>query len=81
MSAPSREPKILLGLASIILAQTVAALLWAGAAAERLTQLEAKVDQTQALIERTARLEEQTDHIRQTLIRIEQKIDAGRSTP
>ncbi len=80
MSSPSKEPKILLALGSIILAQTVTALLWAGAAAERLTQLETKVDHTQALIERTARLEEQTDHIRETLVRIEQKIDAGRPT-
>ncbi|MEM9421175.1 MAG: hypothetical protein AAF986_01500 [Pseudomonadota bacterium] len=81
MSDRNSEPRVILALSGIVFAQTVTALIWAGAAAERLTQLETKVDQTQALIERTARLEEQTDHIRQTLVRIEQKIDAGRGTP
>lgn len=80
-SGPSHDTKMLIGFAGVFLAQTIAGLLWAGAAAERLSQLEYKVDQTQHLIERTARLEEQTTHIRQTLSRIERKIDAGQVTP
>ncbi|MEM6648696.1 MAG: hypothetical protein AAF603_00435 [Pseudomonadota bacterium] len=73
------ENRVLMALAGVIFAQTVTGLLWAGAAAERLDQLERKVDNGQTLIERTARLEEQTDHIRETLVRIEGKIDDARS--
>jgi hypothetical protein len=74
-----REPKLLLALAGVLLAQTVAALVWAGSAAERLAQLENTPPQIDRLVERTARLEEQNDHIRTTLIRIERKLDGEQS--
>jgi len=58
-----------------ILIQTALALLWAGAAAERITHLERSLDQSAILLERTARLEEQVIAMRQSLVRIENKLD------
>lgn len=73
-----RQEKLLLTFGAVILVQTITALLWAGGAAERLSSLETQLDQSQRLMERTARLEEQTEYIRDTLIRIEKKIDTAR---
>lgn len=55
--------------------QTVGALLWAGAASERLAQLERRADDVELLLERTSRLEEQSIAMRASLDRIERKID------
>lgn len=71
----SRTDRAYLALVSALGAQTIAALLWAGAAAERLTQLEQRITNATDLSERTARLEEQGIHIRDSLLRIERKID------
>lgn len=68
-----------IALIGVVTAQSIAALLWAGAAAERLSQLEQRVDRTQQLIERTARLEEQAANIRLSLARIERKLDDARN--
>lgn len=73
MSRP--EPKITVVLGGAMVMQAVAALLWAGAAAERLAQLEERAGMEAELRVRTARLEEQTIHIQTTLVRIETKID------
>lgn len=69
------ERRAVIAVGGTLAAQTAAALLWAGAAAERLEQLEARVDATSELTVRTARLEEQAEHIRDTLVRIEGKLD------
>lgn len=73
----AREPKVLIALGGAVAAQTVAALIWAGAAAERLEQLEVRLDGRAELTVRTARLEERTEHVQATLVRIERKIDAA----
>ena len=68
-------------LVATIAFQTCAALLWSGAAAERLTALERRAAHTEEMAERTARLEEQSLATRASLVRIEEKIDramAGR---
>ncbi|MEO0674658.1 MAG: hypothetical protein AAFY32_06595, partial [Pseudomonadota bacterium] len=57
-----------------VLVQSALALVWAGSAAERLSQLEQRMDARNQLMERTARLEEQVLTMRTTLDRIEQKI-------
>ena len=58
-----------------IILQTGAALMWSGAAAERLTALETRSARTDEIIERTARLEEQSLAMRASLTRIEEKLD------
>lgn len=58
-----------------ILFQTGAALLWSGAAAERLSALETRSARTEEMVERTARLEEQSNAMRASLARIEEKLD------
>lgn len=58
-----------------IFAQTALGFLWAGAAAERIDQLERRADATSEIIVRTARLEEQVNAIDATLSRIEMKLD------
>lgn len=58
-----------------ILFQTGAALLWSGAAAERLSALETRSARTDEVVERTARLEEQSNAMRASLTRIEEKLD------
>ena len=72
----AREPQATIALGGALVMQAVAALVWAGAAAERLEQLEERVDASQELRVRTARLEEQAGHIRETVGRIERKLDA-----
>lgn len=64
-----------------ILLQTGVALMWSGAAAERLSALETRSGRTDEVVERTARLEEQSQAMRASLARIEEKLDrvvAGR---
>ena len=58
-----------------ILLQTGAALMWSGAAAERLSALERRTSRTDEVVERTARLEEQAKDMRAALTRIEAKLD------
>lgn len=58
-----------------IFAQTALGFLWAGAAAERIDQLERRADATSEIVVRTARLEEQVNAIDATLTRIEMKLD------
>jgi hypothetical protein len=55
--------------------QTAGALIWAGAASQRLTELERRTQSVEVLLERTARLEEQTNAMNASLRRIERKLD------
>ena len=62
-------------LVAAFLLQTAGALFWAGSAAERITVLEKTAANNQAAIERVAVLEEQVTTIKQSLDRIEAKLD------
>ena len=55
--------------------QTATAFMWAGAADNRIGQLETHVAARERFFERTARLEENVSSIRESLTRIETKID------
>lgn len=59
-----------------VLVQTAGALLWAGAAEARLSQLETQAAADLPVAERLARLEEQMIMARQSLTRIERRLDA-----
>ena len=69
------ELRVTVALGAAIIVQTALGLVWAGAAAERITQLERRVGNTDVVIERTARLEEQVRAMRASLQRIEAKLD------
>lgn len=75
MTERKAELRVSVAVGAALIAQTAAALLWAGAAAERLAELERGAASSGVLIERTARLEEQTRDIRASVGRIEAKID------
>lgn len=62
-------------LVAAFLLQTAGALFWAGSAAERISVLEKTAANNQAAIERVAVLEEQVTTIKQSLDRIEAKLD------
>ena len=67
---------ITFGLVLAVLVQTAGALLWAGAAEARLSQLETQAAADMPVAERLARLEEQMMGARQSLGRIERQLDA-----
>jgi len=69
------DKRVPIALILAILIQTAGALTWAGAAAERINQLERQVIDGSDLGERTARLEEQVAFSRASLERIEGKLD------
>ena len=69
------EMRISVAVGAAIVVQTGLALVWSGAAAERLTQLERKSDVSAELLVRTARLEEQLSALRAQLVRIETKVE------
>jgi membrane protein implicated in regulation of membrane protease activity len=71
------EMKVSVAVAAAVIAQSALALMWAGAAAERLAQLERRPDRSAELVERTARVEEQVTAMRASLARIETKIDGA----
>lgn len=66
---------ITFGLVLAVLVQTAGALLWAGAAEARLSQLEIQAAADLPVAERLARLEEQMIGARQSLGRIERRLD------
>ncbi|GGY53169.1 hypothetical protein [Parvularcula lutaonensis] len=72
MTMPQR---IVVALSTALCVQMIAALLWAGAAAQRLDTLEEQLRRMAVLEVRAARLEEQTLHLRSALDRIENKLD------
>ena len=63
------------GVVLAILIQTAGALLWAGAAEARLASLETQAAVDAPIAERLARLEEQMTMARQSLGRIETRLD------
>ncbi|NWG71792.1 MAG: hypothetical protein HXY23_09325 [Parvularculaceae bacterium] len=67
--------RVTIAVGAALVVQTALALVWAGAAAERLSQLERRADASQEIIERVTRLEEQTGAMRASLVRIEAKLD------
>jgi len=69
------EKRIPAALVAAFLLQTAGALFWAGSAAERIAGLERIVASDQTAIEKVAVLEEQVRTIRETLDRIENKLD------
>ena len=73
-------PRISVALGAAIVVQTALGLIWAGGAAERIDQLERRADASGVMIERTARLEEQMRGVRESLIRIEVKLDRDDNT-
>ncbi len=69
------DRRVPLALIFAILIQTAGALTWAGAASERINQLERQVISDGDMGERTARLEVQAAYMRAALTRIEDKLD------
>ncbi len=72
---PRSEKRLPAALVAAFLLQTAGALFWAGSAAERIADLERSRAADQAAIEKVAVLEEQVRSIRETLDRIESKLD------
>jgi ubiquinone biosynthesis protein UbiJ len=73
--ARAPELRVTLAVGAAFVVQTALGLIWAGAAAERLGQLERRADASGEIIERTARLEEQVAAVRASLSRIEARLD------
>ena len=69
------DRQIPLALIAALCLQSGAALLWAGGAAERITELEQRVDHQSGVAERLARLEAQSAATQASLQRIEAKLD------
>lgn len=76
-SSDSRGPekRIPAALVAAFLLQTAGALFWAGSAAERIADLERTLHADQAAIGQVAVLEEQVHGIKESLDRIETKLD------
>jgi uncharacterized coiled-coil protein SlyX len=72
---PVLDKKMPAALVAAFLLQTAGALFWAGSAAERIATLERTLARDQAAIESVAVLEDQIAQMKQTLDRIENKLD------
>ena len=72
---PVLDRKLPAALVAAFLLQTAGALFWAGSAAERISTLERTQARESAAIERIAVLEDQVATMKQTLDRIEGKLD------
>jgi hypothetical protein len=69
------DTRLTLALLVTICLEAIAGLLWVGAAAQRLTALEASVSVQQPIMERMARIETQMSSVRATLDRIENRFE------
>ncbi|WP_421786008.1 hypothetical protein [Hyphobacterium sp.] len=69
------ERSVTLGVVFALVMQTGGALIWAGAASERLNRLEADAAAFETASERLARLEVQIQQARDALNRIERRLD------
>ena len=72
---PMLDRKFPAALVAAFFIQTAGALFWAGSAAERITVLESRVADNQSAIGQVAVLEEQVGEMKQSLDRIETKLD------
>jgi sensor domain CHASE-containing protein len=70
------EKKVTVGLIVAILVQTGGALVWAGAAAERISVVEAELNDRKTVSERLARVEAVLESARGQLDRIERRMEA-----
>jgi sensor domain CHASE-containing protein len=70
------EKKVTIGLIVAILVQTGGALVWAGAAAERISTVETELADRKMVSERLARVEAVLDGARGQLDRIERRMEA-----
>ena len=70
--------KIPIALIVTVAIQTGAACLWAGGEAQRVTDLERRLDKQQGVSERLARLEAEAESTGASLARIELKLDGER---
>ena len=75
------DRQVTLALIFAMAVQTAGSLIWAGRAAERLSQLERRTQSQDDVSERLARLEEQNAHIQNTLTRIERQLDQRAERP
>jgi outer membrane murein-binding lipoprotein Lpp len=69
------DKRISITIVVLVLVQTFSALIWAGAAGERIAHAEEEAGRVQELSERAARLEVQAGAMREALTRIEAKMD------
>ncbi|MEQ9317435.1 MAG: hypothetical protein RLN72_16410 [Henriciella sp.] len=69
------EKKLTAGFVLALAIQTGGALLWAGAAANRITELERRADVARPVSERLARVEAHLDAIETQLDRIEKRLE------
>ncbi|MGF1462076.1 MAG: hypothetical protein ACFB2Z_02720 [Maricaulaceae bacterium] len=77
-AAAGRLPmKLVLALAGAMAMETVGGLVWAGAAAERLNQLERQAATNASAAVRLSRLEAQIEDARRALDRIEGRLSAA----
>ncbi len=75
MSGFKLDRSVSLGIIVTLAAQTAGALMWGGAAEARLRALEMSLSTNPPIVERLARLEEQMKMARQSLERIERRLD------
>ncbi|MCE2890346.1 MAG: hypothetical protein ACK5XZ_05580 [Hyphomonadaceae bacterium] len=67
--------RLTLAILLTLVLQAIAALLWVGAAAQRLDNLESEIKLQKPILERMARIEAQVAAVRSSLDRIENHID------
>lgn len=72
------DPKINIALLLTIFLQTIGAFFWVGSQSQRLNGVETRINAQGAVNERLARLEEQVIQARQSLDRIENRLDDTR---
>jgi len=82
LSAPETrwrfDRQVSLGLVVTVFVQAAAALMWAGRASARIDDMQRRLDAQAPVAERLARLEEQAAATRQSLERIEAKLERNR---
>ena len=86
MSGPEESPigrwrfdrQLSIGLVVTVFLQAAAALMWAGRASARIDDMQRRIEAQAPVAERLARLEEQATATRQSLDRIEAKLERSR---
>jgi hypothetical protein len=69
------DPKVPIALIVAVALQTCGALIWAGGEAQRVSELERRLDKQQGVAERLARLEAESETALAAIARIEAKLD------